>query len=78
MRWFKKKEQEVDALEQRLDTISELTKGLGKTEFNNLLDAVKSMYEARQKLRRVKTDDEKEMEPIVTAEKKLNLLEDKL
>ena len=78
MKWFKKKEQEVDALEQRLDTISELTKGLGKTEFNNLLDAVKSMYEARQKLRRVKTDDEKEMEPIVTAEKKLNLLEDKL
>ncbi|MBQ8984301.1 hypothetical protein IJ098_00380 [Candidatus Saccharibacteria bacterium] len=75
---FKKKKKVVeDPLEQRLDTISELTKGLGKTEFNNLLDAVQAMYEARQKLRRVKTDDEKEMEPINTAEKKLELLEEK-
>lgn len=75
---FKRKKKVVeDPLEQRLDTISELTKGLGKTEFNNLLDAVQAMYEARQKLRRVKTDDEKEMEPVTQAEKKLELLEEK-
>lgn len=68
MRWGRKKEPELDALEQRLDIISDLTKGLDKTAFNNLIDAVKAVYEARQKLRRVKTDDEKETEDITNAE----------
>lgn len=72
MKLFRSKKQEVDALEQRLDTISDLTKGLGKTEFNNLLEAVKSVYEARQKLRRVKTDDEKESADIDEIERKLS------
>ena len=72
MRLFKKKERtELDILEKRLDTISGLTRGLGKTEFNNLIEAVKSVYEARQKLRKVKTDDEKEVEDIEEIEKAL-------
>ena len=72
MRLFKKKERtELDILEKRLDTISGLTRGLGKTEFNNLIEAVKSVYEARQKLRKVKTDDEKEVEDIDEIEKAL-------
>lgn len=72
MKLFKKKvEVEDDPLEQRLDLISDLTKGLGKVEFNNLLEAVKSVYEARQKLRKVKTDDEKEFGDIDEAERKL-------
>ena len=69
MRIFKhRKHIELDPLEQRLDTISELTRGLGRTEFNNLMDAVKAVFEARQKLLRVKTDDEKENEDIISAE----------
>lgn len=58
---FKKKvPAEIDPLEQRLDIISDLTKGLGKVEFNNLIESVKLVFEARQKLRKVKTDEEKE------------------
>ena len=67
---FKHKERnKTDMLEKRLDTISELTRGLGKAEFNNLIEAVKSVYEARQKLRKVRTDDEKEVEDIEEIEK---------
>lgn len=70
MRLFRRKEKtELDILERRLDTISELTRGLGKTEFNNLIEAVKSVYEARQKLRKVRTDDEKEVADIDELEK---------
>lgn len=69
---FKNKAQiEDDPLEQRLDLISDLTKGLGKVEFNNLLEAVKAVYEARQKLRKVKTEDEKEFGDIDESERKL-------
>lgn len=61
----------VDPLEQRLDTISELTRGLGRTEFNNLIESVKLVFEARQKLNKVKTDDEKEYGDIDDADRKL-------
>ena len=72
MKLFKRKSKAIeDPLEQRLDLISDLTKGLGKVEFNNLLEAVKSVYEARQKLRKVKTDEEKEFGDIDEAERKL-------
>lgn len=69
MRIFKKKHVEKDPLEQRLDTISDLTRGLGRKEFNSLMDAVKSVFEARQKLLNVKTEDEKEVEDIDQAER---------
>lgn len=69
MKLFRKKRQEIDPLEQRLDTISELTRGLGKKEFNSLIDAVRAIFEARQKLLNVKTEDEKEMADIDEAEK---------
>ena len=69
MKIFKKKSAEVDNLERMLDTISDLTRGLGRTEFNNLIEAIKSVYEARQKLRKVKTDEEKENADIAEVEK---------
>lgn len=69
MKIFKKKSTEVDNLERMLDTISDLTRGLGRAEFNNLIEAIKSVYEARQKLRKVKTDDEKEIADITDIEK---------
>lgn len=65
----KKQKKNEDPLEQRLDAISELTRGLGKKEFNNLMEAVKSVFEARQKLLNVKTKDEKEVEDIDDAER---------
>ena len=68
---FKRKTELVDPLEQRLDTISELTRGLGRAEFNNLIEAVKAVFEARQKLRRVRNEDEKEFGDINEAERKL-------
>lgn len=72
MRIFRRKERdELDMLESRLDTISGLTRGLGKSEFNNLIEAVKSVYEARQKLRKVKSEDEKDTEEIEEIEKVL-------
>ena len=67
----RKKQSELDPLEQRLDTISELTRGLGRTEFNNLIEGVKLVFEARQKLIKVKTDDEKESDDIDEIERKL-------
>ena len=69
MRIFKKHRTEVDNLERMLDTISDLTRGLGRAEFNNLIEAIKSVYEARQKLRKVKTDEEKENADITDVEK---------
>ena len=78
MKLFKKlrrKKSELDALEKRLDIISNLTRGLGKTEFNNLIEAVKSVYEARQKLLKVKTNDEKEVADIDGIEHSLDLRE---
>lgn len=73
MKLFKKlrKKSEQDALEWRLDTISNLTKGLGKKEFNALIEATKAMYEARSKLTVVKSDDEKEIADIDSIEKTL-------
>lgn len=68
----RKKKAGLDPLEQRLDTISELTKGLGKKEFNCLMDAVKSVFEARQKLLGVKTDEEKENAEFDEADRVLN------
>lgn len=72
MKLFRRKKiAELDPLEQRLDTISDLTRGLGRTEFNNLIESVKLVFEARQKLNKVKTEDEKEYGDIEDAERKL-------
>ena len=60
---FKKKQVE-DVLEVRLDVISGLTRDLERKEFNCLIDALKAMYESRQKLKQVKTNEEKEVEPV--------------
>lgn len=67
---FKRKQKKyADKLEERLDIISELTRDLEKPEFNRLLDALKSVFEARQKLKGVKTNEEKENADIYEAEK---------
>lgn len=73
IRFRRQKKIEENALEKRLDTISELTRGLGKSEFNNLIEAVKAVYEARQKLLKVKTDDEKEVAVVDEIESQFTL-----
>ena len=77
MRIFKKKSSHEDKLEQRLDTISELTRDLEKPEFNRLLDALKSVFDARQKLKGVKTNEEKENADIDEAERILTMEKEK-
>ena len=68
-----KKAQKIssDMLEQRLETISELTRGLGKKEFNALIEAVKGMYDVRAKLANVKNEDEKDSAEIDSIEDEL-------
>lgn len=74
---FKKKTKYSDKLEERLDTISDLTRDLERPEFNRLVDALKSVFEARQKLKGVKTNEEKDLKDITDAEKSLYLEVDK-
>ena len=72
MKLFKRKAPvEADPLEQRLDTISDLTKDLDKKSFSYLIDAVVKIFETRQSLKKVKTEDEKEYGDIDDAERKL-------
>ncbi len=71
-RLFRRKQQPIiDPLEQKLDIISELTKGLGKKEFKYLIDAVINIFETRQSLKMVKTEEEKEYGDINESERKL-------
>ena len=69
MRFFRKKRIYKDLLEQRLDAISDLTRDLEEPEFNRLIDATKAIFKARQNLKLVKTNEEKENADIYEAEK---------
>ena len=69
MRFFRKKRIYKDLLEQRLDAISDITRDLEEPEFNRLIDATKAIFKARQNLKLVKTNEEKENADIYEAEK---------
>ena len=69
MRFFRRKRIYKDLLEQRLDAISDLTRDLEEPEFNRLIDATKAIFKARQNLKLVKTNEEKENADIYEAEK---------
>lgn len=60
MRLLNRKTEDKDPLEERLEIISDLTKDLERKEFNCLMDAIKSMFEVRQKLKGARTKEEKE------------------
>jgi hypothetical protein len=78
MKLFRRKQKKYeDKLEERLDSISDLTRGLERKEFNSLLDAVKMVFEARQKLKGVKTNEEKELDDIDVAERILTIESEK-
>lgn len=55
---FRRREVVKDNLEERLDIISDLTRDLDRKEFNLLLDAVKSMFDVRQKLNKLESVNE--------------------
>ena len=65
MRIFKKYEIVKDPLEERLDIISDLTRDLDRKEFNSLLDAVKAMFEVRQKLNKLDAVSEEKKEDLI-------------
>ena len=60
-----------DPWEQRFDSMMELIKDLPKADYNRLKDAMDLGYNAYQKVRNVKTTDEKDNEDIMDAEKQL-------
>ena len=62
---FKKHETVKDPLEERLDIISDLTRDLDRKEFNSLLDAVKAMFEVRQKLNKLDAVSEEKKEDLI-------------
>lgn len=57
--------------EQRFDAMMELIKDLPKADYNRLKDAMDLGYSAYQKVRNVKTVEEKDNEEINEAEKQL-------
>lgn len=65
----KKKHIVEDPVEQRFDAMMELIKDLPKADYNRLKGAMDLGYSAYQKVRNVKTADEKEVEDILSAER---------
>ena len=57
---FFKKSNEIDKVEARFQTAMALIKDLDKTEFKRLIEAMVLAHEAYQKVRKVRTIDEKE------------------
>lgn len=66
---FKKKKSIEDPVEMRFDAMMELIKDLPRADYNRLKDAMDLGYNAYQKVRNVKTADEKEIQDILNAEK---------
>ena len=71
MRIFRLRKQFIDPVEQRFDSMMELIKDLPRADYNRLKDAMDLGYSAYQKVKNVKTLDEKEVADILSAEKVL-------
>lgn len=68
MIFFRRKKAVIDPVEKRFDTMMELIKDLPRGDYNRLKDAMDLGYSAYQKVKNVKTADEKEIADIVKAE----------
>ena len=66
---FKKKYKVEDPVEEKFSIIIDLVKDLDRSNFNRLKGAMDLGYSAYQKVRNVKTADEKEVEDILSAER---------
>jgi hypothetical protein len=69
MRLKIKRKRWTDPVEVRFDSMMKLIKDLPKADYNRLKDAMDLGYSAYQKVRNVKTADEKEVEDITNAER---------
>lgn len=65
----RKKNNSCDPVEEKFSIIIDLVKDLDRSNFNRLKGAMDLGYSAYQKVRNVKTADEKEVEDILSAEK---------
>lgn len=63
MKFFKKK-RALDAVESKFNTMMGLIKDLPKADYKRLKEAMDLGYDAYQKVRNVKTTDEKETQDI--------------
>ena len=70
---FKKRKQKIaeDVAEQRFDDMMDLVKNLSRQDYNRLKQAMDLGYEAYQKVKNVKSDDEKEFEDINQIDKQM-------
>ena len=68
---FRRKRAYEDPSETRFDAMMDLIKDLPRSDYNRLKDAMDLGYNAYQKVRNVKTADEKEVSDIDEAEKQL-------
>lgn len=66
---FKKKYKVEDPVEEKFSIIIDLVKDLDRSNFNRLKGAMDLGYSAYQKVRNVKTADEKEVADILNAER---------
>lgn len=70
---FKKRKAVLESVsEQRFDDMMELIKDLPRADYTRLKDAMDLGYNAYQKVKNVKTIDEKELEDIDEIEKSLS------
>lgn len=69
---FRKKHIEIDIDEYRFDSMMSLIKELPRTDYNRLKEAMDLGYEAYQKVRKVKTADERELNDIAQIDKSLS------
>lgn len=69
---FKRKKRILESVaEQRFDSMMQLIKDLPRADYNRLLDAMNLGYNAYQKVKNVRTIDEKEMEDVDEIDKEL-------
>lgn len=72
MLFKRKKKQTLESVaEQRFDQMMELIKDLPRADYKRLCEAMSMAYEAYQKVKNVKTIDEKELEDIEGIDKSL-------
>lgn len=64
MKWFKKKVEELDKVEERFQDGVDLVKDLDKTEFNRMVKALELIWQGYDTVRKVKERDEKELDDI--------------
>ena len=69
MRFRRKRPILESVAEQRFDAMMDLIKDLPRTDYNRLLDAMNLGYNAYQKVKNVKTEEEKQLEDINEIEK---------